>query len=60
MREETSDKSEYRVSPHMALLLARAPDMPRARGGGGGGAVQVLQELKVMAPSHMTMSVEGK
>ena len=61
MGEETSDKSEYRVSPHMALLLARAPDMPRARGGGGGGgAVQVLQELKVMAPSHMTMSVEGK
>ena len=58
MGEETSDKSEYRVSPHMALLLARAPDMPRARG--GGGAVQVLQELKVMAPSHMTMSVEGK
>ena len=37
MGEETSDKSEYRVSPHMALLLARAPDMPRARGGGGGG-----------------------
>ena len=36
MGEETSDKSEYRVSPHMALLLARAPDMPRARGGGGG------------------------
>ena len=59
MGEETSDKSEYRVSPHMALLLARAPDMPRARGGGR-GAVQVLQELKVMAPSHMTMSVEGK
>ena len=27
MGEETSDKSEYRVSPHMALLLARAPEI---------------------------------